>query len=505
MTNSVPGRRSAPPRAAAMIESLRGLGYNTATALADIIDNSIAADAKTVELAFEWGNGRHWISVLDDGCGMNAAELDSSMRLGERSPLEVRDSADLGRFGLGLKTASFSQARRLTVASKKLDGEVECLRWDLDRLSDPGDEGWHLYEGPDPGSSDLLDPIAGARCGTLVLWENLDRIVTDGFTGAELLTLIDRVEQHLAMTFHRFLEGNRPRLVLKINGKKVGPWNPFMEGHPGKPWAPQELELEKGSGVLVQCHVLPHKDRLTDVEFERAAGPGGWTSQQGFYVYRNERLLVGGGWLGLGPGRSWTRDESHRLARIRIDIPNTQDDDWKLDIRKSTARPPIRLRPRLTRLAEETRSRARRVFVHRGQATSSVRGKTVEPAWVSTRSAAGHRYKISRDHDVVKAALELGAPVRREIEAMLRVIEETVPIQRIWLDTAEEREAPRTGFAGEPSSEVRSVLLVMYQTLLVRNGLSADAARERLLRTEPFNLYPALVATLPDKLDPEGK
>lgn len=487
-----------------MVESLRGLGYSTETALADIIDNSIAAGASIVDLVFEWDEVRAWISVLDNGRGMNAAELDSAMRLGELNPLEARASNDLGRFGLGLKTASFSQARRLTVASRKIGGDVECLRWDLDLLANPDDEGWHLYEGPDPSSRDLLDPILQGRSGTLVLWENLDRIVTDGFGGPDMLNLMDRVEQHLAMTFHRFLEGSKPRLLLRLNEKKVGPWDPFMEGHPGKPWAPHEVELEKGSGVFVQCHVLPHKDRLTDAEFQQAAGPEGWTSQQGFYVYRNERLLLGGGWLGLGPGRSWTRDESHRLARIRIDIPNTRDDEWKLDIRKSTARPPIRLRPRLARLAEETRSRARRVFAHRGQVTPSVRGKSVEPAWLSVRSAGGHRYRISRDHDVVRSALELGGAVKLEIEAMLRVIEETVPVQRIWLDTAEERETPRTGFAGEPDSEVRAVLLVMYQTLRTRNGLSADAARERLLRTEPFNLHPALVAALPDKLDPQG-
>jgi hypothetical protein len=488
-----------------MVESLRGLGYNTATALADIIDNSIAADAKLVDIKFEWNETRSWISILDNGRGMDAAELDSAMRLGELNPLEVRDKTDLGRFGLGLKTASFSQARRLTVASRSLDSDVECLRWDLDLLANPDDEGWHLYEGADPSSRDLLDPILQIRSGTLVLWENLDRIVTDGFMGPDLLNLMDRVEHHLAMTFHRFLEGAKPKLLLRLNGKRVSPWDPFMEGHPGKPWAPEEVELERGSGVLVQCHVLPHKDQLTDPEFQTAAGPEGWTSQQGFYIYRNERLLLGGGWLGLGPGRPWTRDESHRLARIRIDIPNTRDDEWKLDIRKSTARPPIRLRPKLARLAEETRSRARRVFAHRGQITAAVRADNVEPAWVSVRSATGQRYRISRDHEAVRAALEMGGDVKCEIEAMLRVIEETVPVQRIWLDTAEERETPRTGFAGEPNSEVSAVLLVMYRTLRIRNGLSAASARERLLRTEPFNLHPALVAALPDKLDPEGK
>ena len=143
--------RSAPPRASALIEALRGLGYSTATALADIIDNSISANAQNVALTFGWNGERSHIAVLDDGNGMDAAALDLAMRLGERSPLDKRDIGDLGRFGLGLKTASFAQCRRLTVASMK-GGELNCLRWDLDVLAASADDGWHLLEGPAEGA-----------------------------------------------------------------------------------------------------------------------------------------------------------------------------------------------------------------------------------------------------------------------------------------------------------------------------------------------------------------
>lgn len=480
-----------------MVESLRGLGYSPATAIADIIDNSIAAGATEVDLIFKWDVEASSVAVLDNGHGMNAGELDTAMRLGERSPLETRDATDLGRFGLGLKTASFSQARRLTVASKRAGYPVECLRWDLDLLSTPGDEGWHLYEGAHAGSEPLLEPLSRNPNGTIVLWEILDRIVTRDFAAADMLSLIDRVEQHLSMTFHRYLEHGR--LALRINDVSVKPWDPFMSGHPGKPWSPPPVEIEKGSGVFVQCHVLPHKDKLSDKEYEEAAGPEGWTSQQGFYVYRNERLLMAGGWLGLGIGRQWTRDEPHRLGRIRLDIPNSQDSEWKLDIRKSTARAPIRYRSRLTRLAEETRNRARQVFAHRGQPTARLKSNPVEAAWAAERTGGGMRYKVCRQHEAIRAVLDNAGDLRPQVEAMLRIIEETVPVQRIWLDTAEEKEAPLTGFAGQAPENVKSVLDVMYRTLRSRNGLSAQAARERLSRTEPFNLYPALIAALPDE------
>ena len=490
--------RHAPPRAAAMIEALRGLGYSAATALADIIDNSIAANATSVALTFRWDGAESAISILDNGEGMNAEMLDRAMRLGEINPLAKRGAHDLGRFGLGLKTASFSQCRRLTVASRR-DGSVDCLHWDLDVIAASTDDGWHLLEGPHRGSEARLRPLDAMASGTLVLWENLDRIVTPGCTEQEFLDLIDRVQQHLAMVFHRFLSGPSPRLRLTINRRSVSPWNPFMPHHPATWSSPVERIATNVGLIEVQCHVLPHKDRLDAREHESMGGPEGWTSQQGFYVYRNERLLVAGGWLGLGRGRAWTKEESHRLARIRLDIPNTADMDWKIDIRKSTARPPLCVRERLTRLADDTRARARRVFAHRGQTVrTTVGGNSVVQAWVAEHFSGGVRYRIDSNHPAVTAVLENAGELEPDIRAMLRVIQETIPVQRIWLDTAEGNETPRTAFAGAAPNEVRAVLAVMYRNLVIRRSLSPEQARLQLLHTDPFQQYPDLVAGLPD-------
>lgn len=493
-----PGARYAPPGASAMVESLRGLGYSTATALADIIDNSIAAHATHVDLIFQWSQRDSTVVILDDGDGMNEQQLDAAMRLGARSPLDERARDDLGRFGMGLKTASFSQARRLTVASRKA-GITNCLRWDLDLLASGGDGGggWYLLEGPAPASESRLSELGSRASGTLVLWEMLDRIITAGFREQDYLDLMDRVEKHLAMVFHRFLEGPHPRIQLTINARPITPWDPFLASNPAS-WTSPIARIPTAYGLVeVQGHVLPHKDRLDGKTQERAAGPDGWTSQQGFYVYRNERLLLAGGWLGLGRGRPWTREEPHRLARIRLDIPNTADVSWKIDVRKSTARPPVGIREQLTRLAEDTRERARRVFAHRGQATR-VAGDALVQAWRAEHFQGGIRYRIDTEHPAIKHVLEDGAMDQKTIKAMLRVIEETVPVQRIWLDTAESKETPRTGFAGEPVAEVMAVLSVVYKNLVTRKGMTCTAARERLLQTEPFNNHPDLVASLPD-------
>jgi hypothetical protein len=476
-----------------MIESLRGLGYSAPTALADLIDNSISAEAKVVELFFHWDGPASHVLILDDGKGMTPEMLDRAMRLGDRSPLDQREPGDLGRFGLGLKTASFSQCRILTVASTR-GGTHDCLRWDLDVLAESRDDGWHLLEGPNPGSECLLELLASRPQGTLVIWEKPDRLVTEGSTLQDFLDLIDLVAQHLSLVFHRFLEGASPRLTIWINGKAIQPWDPFLSSHQTT-WSFQEEPLRCSSGtVWVQPFILPHKDKLDRALHDRAAEPDGWTAQQGFYVYRNERLLVAGSWLGLGPGKPWSKEEAYRLARIRVDIPNTADAEWRIDIRKSEARPPAAHRIKLTRIAEDVREKARGVFAHRGELPRASSQPIIQ-AWRADRTAAGIRYRIENTHPAVRNVLDQAGPLLPAIRAMLRVIEETVPVQRIWLDTTAAQEIPLNAFAAEAPEAVTEVLAEVFLGLLSR-GMDADAAREKLLRTDPFHKYPKIVASL---------
>lgn len=491
--------RNAPPHAGSMLESLRGLGYVPATALADLIDNSIAAQAADVAVQFEWKDSESWVRVVDDGDGMDDAALETGMRLGASDPRAERAIGDLGRFGLGLKTASFSQARRLTVASRRRGGTTVCLRWDLDLMDQASGAEWPLFEGPARGSESLLAPLDEMEHGTVVLWEKLDRMVTAGFTADDAIDLADRVEAHLAMTFHRLIGYQQSRLQIMLNGKVVKPWDPFLTGHPSKALESPEYRVLYTAGVSAQCHVLPHRDMLKSAEQDDAAGPQGWTQQEGFYVYRNRRLLLPGGWLGLGDGgKPWPRDEAHRLARIRLDIPNSADAEWKINVLKSTASPPVRLRPQLHRLASEAREVARRVFAHRGHITpaSSARTNAVKDVWQVNRSTRGTSYRIARDHDLVASILNRSGSLKPDILALLRLAEETVPVQRIWLDTADDKETPRTGFAGAPESEIRATLSRLFEALVKYRGLSPVAARERLGRTRPFDQYLHLVSAL---------
>ncbi|HNY31363.1 MAG TPA: ATP-binding protein [Fibrobacteria bacterium] len=488
------GNRHAPPKASILLEALRGLGYSCATAIADIVDNSIAAQAKMVDIRFVWEDSKSRVEILDDGIGMDEQALEQAMRLGGKNPLERRAAQDLGRFGLGLKTASLSQCRSLTVASLKTDCSV--LRWDLDALASGTGQDWILQEGASDEAKEALDRLKHLRSGTLVVWEKLDRIVTEGFTQQHFLDLIDVVEQHLAMVFHRYLEDGEVR--IRINGRRIAGWDPFLTDHPATQHSPIERLPFRGSQVEVQFFVLPHKDRLDEAAVKKTGGPDGWTAQQGFYVYRGRRLLVSGSWLGLGRGQSWTKEEAHRLARIRIDLQNDMDEDWKIDIRKSTARPPVPLREKLTKIAEQARRQARSVFAYRGSPTGRTSNQPIAPLWVAAHTKTGTKYRISLEHPLIQQMLEDAGAMSPRLRSILRILEETVPVQRIWLDTAESREAPQSGLQEANPADILAVMLPMFRNMVRLKGLTAQAAKDRLRRTEPFQSFPDLVDSLDD-------
>jgi hypothetical protein len=486
-----------------MLESLRGLGYSPEAAVADTIDNSISAGSTEVDLHFAWQGEDSSVAIVDNGIGMSAVELESAMCLGGTGPLLKRRPKDLGRFGLGMKTAAFSQCRRLTVMSRNDSITESCFSWDLDILASSNDGVWRLLEGADVGSSAHLAKLPAGRAGTLVLWETLDRLIPKGGNEQEFLNTIDRIEWHLSMVFHRFLERSWPKLTIRINGKSISPWNPFAAGTVGPSWSSPLEKLLGGLGECeVQAFVMPCKDRLTKAEYASAGGINGWNAQQGFYVYRNDRLLVAGSWLGLGSARLWTKDEVHRLARIYLNFQSVGDSEWNIDIRKSIAKPPLNLHARLLSLGEDTRRRARSVFANKGNVQRRPSEEPIFEAWQSLVSGGVTIYRVNRDHPAVKVVLDSPLAMDGSIDTLLSVLESTIPVHRIWLDTVEERTAPQQ-ITQEQVERVRPILEALYRSFL-RRDYSPEDARQRLLRTEPFQAYPQLVAEL-SALDTESE
>lgn len=484
------------PDASAMIESMRAYGYTLATAVADLIDNSITARSKNIWLRFEWSSHDSWIAIADDGVGMTEPELVDAMRLGSRSPVENRDPKDLGRFGLGLKTASFSQARRLTVLSKRSEEKPSLRRWDLDHLAKPDVKSWQLLRTAHDESKSRLEIIDDLDLGkgTLVLLERLDRVVplepdeSVDATEDHFVKEVEKVRQHLGMVFHRFLSDPAgQRLSIFINGEAVEPWDPFCRDMRATQVFPEDFNADLGHEVRFKGFVLPHRDKFDESDDTRSAalhkaasGPVGWNAQQGFYLYRNRRLIIPGDWLGLGPGRNgWSKEEHYKLARILVDIPNSMDHEWHIDVKKSTAAAPPPLRSWLTGLAKTIREEAKSVYAHRGgRKRRSTGGHPVHPhPWVTKSPGEGvFSYRIDRKHPVLKSLLEADSENRAEIlETLLRLIEETVPVQRIWIDTADNQDGSASPFEGEKDQKIRQHISICRKAL-VDQGCSETQA-----------------------------
>jgi hypothetical protein len=489
------------PLASSLVESLRAFGYSPQAALADLVDNSITAGSKNVWVNLHWDGAGSYVTILDDGEGMTEPVLREAMRPGSTSPLEARRKGDLGRFGLGLKTASFSQCRRLTVRSKTEKSAAATRCWDLDYVG--VSRHWRLLKHARPETESRLGSLDKVSTGTIVAWEEMDRLVggtdrDDNKAHRRFLTTIDEVEAHLAMVFHRFLSKTRGRLRLWINDRPVEPWDPYLTEYGSEALGTERISL-RAQVMSVSPYVLPHKSRISNELHRQASGPSGWNAQQGFYVYRGDRLLVAGSWLGL----PFAKEEHYKLARIALDIPTSMDLDWDINVTKSKAVAPGVLKEPLLRIAKFTRERAVAVFRHRGKLDGRTSSEPWVYFWSRIESAGRIWYRINRKHPLVLSVInDLDLAQRAGVEKILRLAEETVPIPTIVVDSALRPEAHDRPFGQAKSSEVLDVMRTIYKAMIA-DGVKPRVAIERLSKMEPFNQFPELIAVVEGGEEPK--
>lgn len=345
------GRRSSLeviPGAGRLMTSLRDMGYEFATAVADLVDNSIEAGSTEVSIDIEFEGTDSWVRVADNGRGMTALQLREAMRYGASRRYSTQD---LGKFGLGLKVASLSQCRRLAVASSRGRdrGQTTAYRWDLDHIEKTNR--WELIELRKGAEGRLFDPLKSAG-GTVVLWQHLDRVLAYEYPNGEsarrrLGAMARELEGHLSMVFHRFLSGEvrgRPTLRIIVNGTKISPWDPFARKERAtKVLDPIAIPVShagvKGH-VKLEPFVLPHQAEFSSAEsFRNASGPANWNQQQGFYIYRADRLIQSGGW-----SRIRTLDEHTKLARVALRFSPQLDEVFRVNVAKMRVLLPPSLR-----------------------------------------------------------------------------------------------------------------------------------------------------------------
>lgn len=482
-----------PPFAPVLMESTRAMGYNLEAAIADIIDNSIAAGARNIYIDFSPYDAVPFVSILDDGEGMSETQINDAMRYGSQSSLNMRASTDLGRFGLGLKTASLSQCRCLTVITKQ-GSQVEARRWDLDEIYHKGT--WALLSlSPEEIESipQFQSQLKALKSGTLVLWEKLDRMLNGAKATDRLMSRqMEYVREHLSLVFHRYLAGENgiSKLNIRMNGLEIEPKDPFLLGRSTVFQADERFIIE-GYPVQVSCYMLPHISNLTKREKAALGGTEGLTKDQGFYIYRNKRLLVWGTWF-----RMHRKDELSKLARIRVDIPNALDHLWTLDIRKSTAVPPDVIKNNLARIVDRISEGSKRAWTFRGKREISDDGSHL---WSKTKVREGTVYSLNREHILLQLLEQtLDSEQKKLLEKYLRLAEGNLPLNQLYVDLNNEEQV---NIRKEKDAENEALETVKMILANIAESPMRDAQIRLMMQTDPFCNYKKVVDILAKELN----
>jgi hypothetical protein len=417
------------PHAKMLLVALRSVGYTNETAIADILDNSISGAATEIELYFDWDNRR--IIIADNGFGMDYQELMDAMEIGSADPNEMRPSEDLGRFGLGMKTASFSMAKKLLVISKK-NSTISNAEWNLNTVA--SEDKWEISEYDESEILMILESIDtyiqynNWKQGTLIIISELDRLIDE--TNIEkskknFYKMIRNIKSHIAITFHRFMEEDA--LKISVNGNKLEAWNPFWIKSPATMELAREELFDGKNEVVVEPYILPHKSKYnSEEEFKEAAGVKDWRGHQGFYVYRNRRLLVYGTWFG-----KFKKEPAYNLARIKLDMSADSDFEWDIDIKKSKATLPVAIEEQITQIAYLAIEKSVAVYNSRGvyNRKNTSNNTSLKYVWEQRKNISGnYMFYLNKKHPMLLKILSgMDENAQKELKTYLSLVESYSP------------------------------------------------------------------------------
>ena len=400
----------ASPSAAFLMESIRDFGYTIETAIADLVDNSISAEASNIEINLDKDeNGQPMLTIDDDGFGMTEDELLQAMRLCSKDRNLVRSKNDLGRFGMGLKTSSLSQCRQLTVETT-MHGLPSSMTWDLDEVKSKND--WSVRK----------NFIVNKKQGTKVIWKKIDRANLEIDTPSTNAT-IRNIREHLGLVFHRFIDiGNNQQrnIKIKFNNIFIDAFNPFNENNFATIRHEPFEHKYQDSKIKIQSFILPHKTKVKLEEWEKYEGNGGYTKNQGFYVYREGRLIINGTWFGLLKKTEYTK-----FCRVKIDISNEKDTDWKIDIKKSNASPPKEIRDMLDNYLSKLEKQGVKVYTRKPVTTFETSHLDV---WKKMSKDSQAYFSININNPIIKKFISKSD----ENKDAIRLIENTLPYEEIF-------------------------------------------------------------------------
>ena len=468
-----------PPKAQDFMEASRSFGnYDLALSLADLIDNSITAEATTINIFASYDTKK--VHVLDNGEGMSREKLIDSMRMASRNPKNENKKNDLGRFGLGLKTASFAQCSCLSVFT--FDGHVYSgAEWDLDNCDD-----FAMKVFGEEEVKNRLHPSFKENSGTEIVWSNLTRLIeSDNLTRDDFNSLIINATNEISLIFHRYLKGNttnKKQINISINGTQLEAIDPLYS--PSAPLQTQVFEPEyisfKKKQIKVQLYVLPHFSKLSKKDSDNLAGKEGYVKNSGFYIYRENRLIIRGTWFKLFP-----HGELSKLARVSVDIPNSLDNEWKITVDKSEAQLPTGLKSRLTGLIKNTYSiGSKKVFQKSSATVPTDKNSNI---WnQEVKNDGSSFFSINHNYPIIKNTLSiLSKDERKQLTSILSLIEKGLPLDTIHSLYSDNPENFYQGYTTEEPVE----LGIEYFNYQKQKGFDEKTLIIQLETMYPFSEY----------------
>lgn len=471
----------------ALLTGLRAIGYSFSTAVADIIDNSVSAFATEIRIFADPLVDVPYFCFLDNGCGMSGKELDNAMLPGSDRTGKEDGEMELGRFGLGLKSASLSQCRVFTVVSKKF-GKLRAMSFNLDVIERKNK--LLLMQLSDSEIDELpqIDKLKEYETGTLVIWTNFDKIegAAKNFEESFRSAVADS-KKHVEFVFHRFYN----QIQIFYNNRRIEKRDPFLLDSIGRQQTGRTTNIDfDGSTITVIPYTLPFANTLTTEEKALLGNPKSIYDEQGFYLYRNKRLISWGSWMRMG-----IRSELNKLARIQIDIPSSLDSVWTLDVKKSSAKIPDKIKERIKMSLEDSVARSRRTTKFPGTKEQSVECKV----WDRINEHEGKvKYQINRKMPALVALEDaLGENERRLLEIALSQIECYLPKYSITNDSIDALNILNSGDGFEEErliDEIRQILLMcapeyreqMFDSIFIAEGYQKLFKKKDLIHRRLF-------------------
>ncbi len=433
-----------------LLTGLRAIGYSFSTAVADIIDNSLSAEATIVNIYFDPIADIPYFCIVDNGYGMNFAELNNAMLPGSDRTGKEDSELELGRFGLGLKSASLSQCREFIVASKKY-GKINAMSFDLDVIEDCRLL-LKVLNKEEIEELPYINILQSYESGTIVVWKKFDKIESttknfeDGFR-----SFVAEAKKHVEFVFHRFYDD----IDIFFNNKRIERRDPFLIGSFGRQQTGRTttINIEK-SVITVTPYTLPFANSLTSEEKALLGNPKSIYDEQGFYIYRNKRLISWGNWMRMG-----VRSELNKLARIQVDIPSSLDEVWTLDVKKSSAKIPDIIKNQIKAAVEDSIGRSKRTTRFPGVKEQAAEVRV----WDRINEHEGKiRYQINRDLPAIVALNGILGDGEKELfEMVLSQIECYLPKYSISNDNMDALTIVNSGDDAEEERLIKEIETIL--------------------------------------------